>query len=172
MNGFDGYSGVNVDPTTSLIAKFNSLALQNNWKKTSSKYQKQRANFVRNEFEVLFGSDLDGPGGWQALCEAVGIEDVPSSITQCKKVRPPSKKGLFSRFTNSNLTSLLFTQLLKKVDVNIYDLIDAARSGAAARTFTDARQLAKYTKETGKVFPKAYAKQNKLLKFMLRRIIN
>jgi hypothetical protein len=89
-----------------------------------------------------------------------------------RRLGPPSKKELFSRLANSNLISLLFTQLLKKVDVNIYDLIDAARSGVAARTFTDDRQLAKYTKENGKVFPKAHAKQNKLLKFMLRRIIN
>jgi hypothetical protein len=172
-NGFDDHGGVNVDPTTSLIAEFNSLALQNKWKKTSSKYNKQRGNFVRHKFEVHFGSNISGLGGWQALCEAVGIADIPSSITQCKKVRTPHppKRGLFSRFSNPDLMSLFF-QLLKKVDVNIYDLVDAARTGTVARTFTDTRQLEKYTKENGKVFPKAYAKQNKLLKFMLRHIIN
>jgi hypothetical protein len=102
-NGFAGYSGVNIDPTTSLIAEFNSLALQNNWKKTSAKYKKQRSNFVKNEFEAHFGSNLSGLGGWQALCEAVGIEDVPSSIIQCKKVRRSLQKGVI--FSISELKS-------------------------------------------------------------------
>lgn len=68
--------------------------------------------------------------------------------------------------------NLNLIQLLKPIDVNIFDLIDAARSGEPARTFTNTGQLAKYSKKRGKVFSKAAAKQNKLLKFMLRRIIN
>jgi hypothetical protein len=62
------------------------------------------------------------------------------------------------------------SELLKNVQVNIFDLIDAARSNTVARTFSSGSQLATYTVNSGKVFPKAAAKQNNLLKFMLRHI--
>jgi hypothetical protein len=65
---------------------------------------------------------------------------------------------------------LTVTQLLKKIHVNIFDLIDAARSGTAARTFSSSYELAQYSKANDKVFRKVAAKQNKLLKFMLRHI--
>lgn len=61
-------------------------------------------------------------------------------------------------------------QHLKSVHVNIFDLIDAARTDQPARTFGNDAELAKYSKKKGKVFPKLVAKQNKLLKFMLRQL--
>ncbi len=51
------------------------------------------------------------------------------------------------------------SQLLKNTHVNIFDLIDAARTGTVARTFRNNQQLAAYTKH-GNIFPKAKAKSN------------
>lgn len=76
------------DPIASIIAEFSSLAIQKGWKKNSKEYKKQRARLVADRFEVHFGSNLSALEGWQALCKTVGIAVAPSSIKQCKKVRP------------------------------------------------------------------------------------
>jgi hypothetical protein len=78
----------NIDPTASIIAEFDRLAIENDWKKKPTEHKNQRARFVQDEFENHFGNNLASLQGWQALCKAVGIAGIPSSITQCKKVRP------------------------------------------------------------------------------------
>jgi hypothetical protein len=55
--------------------------------------------------------------------------------------------------------------------VNIYDLIDAARTHRRVRLFPWAGALAVYTKETEKIYPKKKAK-GELMKFMLRQIFH
>lgn len=90
VNSFDGFADFDVDPTASIVAEFARLAVQNKWKKKSSKYKDERARLVVAEFDAHFGSNLSVLGGWQALCKAVGIVDIPSSINQCKKVEPES----------------------------------------------------------------------------------
>jgi hypothetical protein len=89
MSAFDGFATFDADPTASITAEFNRLAIHNGWKKTSINYTNQRARYAAVEFEVQFGSNLSALEGWQALCKTVGIapEDIPSSVTQCKKVR-------------------------------------------------------------------------------------
>ncbi|KAF7514064.1 hypothetical protein GJ744_004389 [Endocarpon pusillum] len=143
-SGYDGFASFDIDPTASIVTEFNRLAIQKSWKKDSEQYKKQRARLVNQEFNAYFGSNLNNLAAWQALCKAVSITPIPSSVTQCKK-------------------------LLKKVYVNIYDLIDAARLGEVARTFPSNQKLAAYTRQN-KIFPKREAKLNKLLKFMLRHI--
>lgn len=56
--------------------------------------------------------------------------------------------------------------------MNIFDLVDAARSNTVARTFMNTAQLADYSKTHNKVFPKSAAKKDKLLKFMLKIIFD
>jgi hypothetical protein len=86
MSDFDGYADFDRDPTASIAAEFGRLAIQNDWKKGSKKYKNQRADLITYEFGVHFGSNLSTLEHWQALCKAVGITNIPSSNTQCKKV--------------------------------------------------------------------------------------
>ncbi len=87
VGGFDGFVNFEVDPTASIVAEFKRLAIQNDWKKNSTEYKANRAQLVVDEFGALFGSNLSALGGWQELCKAVGIVDIPPSIKQCKKVK-------------------------------------------------------------------------------------
>ena len=54
--------------------------------------------------------------------------------------------------------------------VNIVDYIEAKRLGASVQRFKSVKELALYTKETGKVFPKRSAKAGGVLKYLLREI--
>jgi hypothetical protein len=97
-SGIDTFADFDVDPTTSIVAAFDCLAIQNEWKKKSAKYKDNRVRLFTNEFGIQFGNNWSHLGGWQALCSAVGIADIPSSITQCKKVtkqKPTSYMALF-----------------------------------------------------------------------------
>jgi hypothetical protein len=64
----------------------------------------------------------------------------------------------------------LHTKAIRKVHVNIVDLIDTHRTGEKVKTFRNAGALGQYTKSTGKVFPKRAAKTDVLLKALLREI--
>lgn len=85
-SGYVGFADFDVDPTASITTEFNRLAIQKNWKKDSKQYKEQRARLVTQEFNAYFGSNTSTLAAWQALCKAVGITDIPSSIVQCKKV--------------------------------------------------------------------------------------
>lgn len=54
--------------------------------------------------------------------------------------------------------------------VNIYDYIDSEHTGEPVRTFTSLKEFRTYTKKNGKIFPKEVAKDNALLKFLLRPV--
>ncbi len=48
----------------------------------------RRAERANLEFTSYYGSDADIIGKWRTLCHDCGIDPVPTSITQCKKVQP------------------------------------------------------------------------------------
>ena len=56
--------------------------------------------------------------------------------------------------------------------VNICDLLDAPLLGQLPERFEFELELAKYTRNTGKYFPRGHVRAGSLLKFLLRRIIN
>jgi len=58
---------------------------------------------------------------------------------------------------------------LKNTHVNLVDLMNARRTGEKIKKFDSYNQLRKYTKETGKVYPKKDAKGD-VVKVLLRRI--
>lgn len=70
-----------------IVAGLSGLTVQHPADTTSSKSKKKRATDVANEFKLHFGSNVSNLGSWQELCRVVGITNIPSSITQCKKVR-------------------------------------------------------------------------------------
>ncbi|EME38511.1 hypothetical protein DOTSEDRAFT_161497, partial [Dothistroma septosporum NZE10] len=79
--------------------------------------------------------------GWQALCRDIGVEEGPS-ITKCKKS-------------------------IAAVYINIFDFV---AQGKAARHWPSLRALAKYSQESGRVFPKKKAKSETVLRVLLRHL--
>lgn len=55
--------------------------------------------------------------------------------------------------------------------VNIVDLLDARRTGERVKTFKNIWKLSHYTKQKGKVFNRNLAKQDKLLRVLLRVLV-
>jgi hypothetical protein len=54
--------------------------------------------------------------------------------------------------------------------VNIYDLLDAKENGTAVRRFANRRELAAYTINNRKIYPKRKAKEGGPVKILLRQI--
>ena len=66
------------------------------------------------------------------------------------------------------LTTLV--QALHNVHVNIIDLLDSRRQGTQVKVFATRQKLVSYTQATEKIFPKQKAKENVLIKILLRSI--
>jgi hypothetical protein len=63
------------------------------------------------------------------------------------------------------------SQALRTVHVNIHDLLDAVKQGRRPRRFPNAAQLADYTFNTNKFFPRMKVKEMGPLKALLRNIL-
>ncbi|KAF5874530.1 uncharacterized protein Bfra_004541 [Botrytis fragariae] len=94
------------------------------------------ADYFGNETELA---------NWQRLCIDVGLEEIPTSITKCRKA-------------------------LGKVWVNIYDFLDAKAEGTTVKRYQSERELAKYTLKSGKVYPKSKAKEGGPVRALLAHI--
>ncbi|KAJ7030195.1 hypothetical protein C8F04DRAFT_1114195 [Mycena alexandri] len=139
---WDSYPNFVHNPTAPVQKEFKLLAAQCGWKVGGAQYKREWARCGREEFIRYFGSEEKGLDGWQGLCATVGIEEIPNSITQCKKV-------------------------LRTVWVNIFDLVDAKSTGQPAKTHASADALRKYSMKKKKIFPKKAAKGNPFLKVLL-----
>ncbi|CZS94890.1 hypothetical protein WAI453_013492 [Rhynchosporium graminicola] len=102
-----------------------------------------RDNIV-GEFARYFGSESKLEN-WQRLCSDVGIKDILTSIKQCKLA-------------------------LRRVWVNIYDLIAAVRQSKVPRCFRNEFDLRTYTINSRKIFPKKKAKEGGPVRALLAHI--
>lgn len=95
------YTILEYNPRGAPMSEFRRLVSANRWdperardpehdmEPESQAYMSARAAFFdafRDEFDHLFGGDADDSMTWQSLCETLGIDPMPSSVTQCKKV--------------------------------------------------------------------------------------
>lgn len=115
-------------------------------KDASSKQKSTRSkkNTVVGLWEDYFGEETQ-LGNWQRLCVDVGMEEIPTSITQCRKA-------------------------LGKVWVNIFDFLDAKAEGKPVKRYSSEHKLATYTLKSGKIFPKSHAKQGGPARVLLAHI--
>ncbi|TKA78295.1 hypothetical protein B0A49_02051 [Cryomyces minteri] len=132
--------------STALIEdEFERLAKEQGWARNSTAYRRNRNRCLIEEFVARFGT-VGGASKlekWQELCDEVGMEDAPNSITQCKKA-------------------------LNSVNVNLVDLINARRAGESVKCFRTRKELVAYTRKTpGKIFPKELAKQDGFIRALL-----
>ncbi|QSZ33798.1 hypothetical protein DSL72_005370 [Monilinia vaccinii-corymbosi] len=105
---------------------------------------KTKKTTVVGLWEDYFGNETQ-LANWQRLCVDVGMEEVPNSITQCRKA-------------------------LGKVWVNIFDFLDAKAEGKPVKRYESEQKLAKYTMKSGKIYPKKQAKQGGPARVLLAHI--
>ncbi|KPI41356.1 uncharacterized protein AB675_8107 [Cyphellophora attinorum] len=142
-------SHFNYNPRAPAWQEFDLLVRHMGWARRSATYRDARTDFRRAlvmDFNFRFGTDEQKLEAWQNICEILGIQPLPESITKCR-------------------------QAIKKVKVNICDLLDCLRAGDEAeelRTFRTVKQLQKYSTANKKIFPKDEAKAGGLLRHLLR----
>ncbi|KAG6145213.1 hypothetical protein E4U28_001775 [Claviceps purpurea] len=143
---FSTYQQFNYDPHSKVWDEFNRLAKFYHWQKGSEEGKKARNLFRQalvDEFGANYGESDNKLDVLQRLCEKLEITPMPQSITACKKA-------------------------IKGVYVNIVDFIDCERTGEPIHKFASLGHLRRYTKKTGKFFPREQAKRSLLLRFLLQ----
>ncbi|KAK7462292.1 hypothetical protein VKT23_007892 [Stygiomarasmius scandens] len=140
------------DDTESIMVAFRRLAVSEGLSKKGKRYKELRREFlgdaVQQGFSSHFGTNATSLQAWQGLCETIlGTEKVETlGLTSIKKCKAA----------------------LDGVYVNLVDLADARNAGTTiCKIFSSEKALAKYIKRTGKIFPKAMAKANPLLRRFL-----
>lgn len=88
MSYFANFENFAPDPTAGLQVEFARLAIDQGWGRKSKKRKEEWRRACENEFETHFGAVFTGGRllAWQSLCEELGVDPTPGSITQCKKV--------------------------------------------------------------------------------------
>jgi len=84
---FGSFEGFEPNPTALLAEEFSRLAVERQWKPGTKTYTKNQRRCFIEEFETQWGTETSSLEVWQALSAEIGITPIPSSITQCKKVR-------------------------------------------------------------------------------------
>ncbi|KAF2747037.1 hypothetical protein M011DRAFT_477497 [Sporormia fimetaria CBS 119925] len=144
-NWWHQFKGFTPDPTSNLRAEFNRLAQHMGWTKAEKKQYWPDA--VDAEYEFHFQQDRSKLEGWQELCREVRIEEIPSSITQCKKaLKSP------------------------EVLVNLVDLVSCRRTGGEPIRFSSKTAFVDFTLGNGYIYPKQKAKEEGFIKALLRKI--
>jgi hypothetical protein len=72
----------------SATSEFQRLVQVKGWNTNSRQYrttQRQFKDALVNQFNFNYGKNENSLTGWQALCEALGVEPIPESVSQAKK---------------------------------------------------------------------------------------
>ncbi|OSC99186.1 hypothetical protein PYCCODRAFT_874973 [Trametes coccinea BRFM310] len=133
------------NPTVSAYAQFNLLSQLLNW----GRAQVAEARALLDEamveqFDQIYGTDVNGLAGWQKLCFVLAIRPIPNDLEECRK-------------------------RVCATHVNICDLIWVPWLGLPP-IFASEVDLSKYTLANGKVFPRSKVKRGSLLEYLLRHI--
>ena len=88
---FDGFPHFEPDPLAAALANFDRLAISQNWRQGRKKYKAEKDIYLsalatNHIASIESGGAAERLAGLQELCAEVGIERVPETITQCKKV--------------------------------------------------------------------------------------
>ena len=96
---FAAYPNFDPDPHLPLLANFNRLAKAQGWGKKRRK--EERPIYLLAQYAIHLGGISAGKlQVWQGLCRELRLDPIPTSITQCKKVRcgmKPCDNHVFDR---------------------------------------------------------------------------
>ncbi|KAH3973274.1 hypothetical protein HBH70_064700 [Parastagonospora nodorum] len=139
---FAQFSDFEEEPGASLTSEMARLAVQEKWSKKEK--QRQRLDAFDAEFARHFGTDMGKLEMWQEMCCLCRIEDIPTSITQCKKA-------------------------LAKVHLNIFNFLDHCRNPKVfeLKLFRNISKLREYTVPNF-IYPLKRAKADTFIKALLR----
>lgn len=87
---FSQFKDFTPDPNSSLITNFDLLTVSRGWAphgRARTRARRDFRNAMIDEFNRTYGTDYKNLESWQNLCRVVGIDPVPETITQCRKVR-------------------------------------------------------------------------------------
>ncbi|KAK2462693.1 hypothetical protein APHAL10511_005309 [Amanita phalloides] len=146
---FAEYSDFNYDPRAPVLDEFHRLVRVYQWKPESKERKEARTRFsaaMGRQFSSFYGTRVDDLAAWQALCLALGVDPVPETVDECRKI-------------------------IKSTHVNLVDFIDTRLTGVPVKTFETEEKLREYTLENRKFFPKQSAKESGVLKYLLREIL-
>lgn len=162
---FTAYSEFDYDNSASFMEEFYRMCDFFGWRRDDPDRKDAHEKFRRamvQEFNSLYGEDVDDLSSWQDLCKVVRISPVPNDIETCRKVRLLIPL-LMAYLMNTK-------QKIKETHVNLVDLVDRGRTGKRVRLFSSLEELRAYTISTRKFFPKEDAYAGGVLKFLLREI--
>ncbi|KAI0033373.1 hypothetical protein K488DRAFT_28761, partial [Vararia minispora EC-137] len=149
---FASYPDFSYNPRASATDEFYRMCDEFGWdsKRNTQKRRKAHQLFkdaLVHQFNQTYGTEVNSLRSWQALCEALGLDEIPDTLKDCQEV-------------------------VEGVYVNIVDFVDAREGGAHAQVkiFDTEVRLSEYTIKTGKYFPKENAYAGGLLRHLLRQI--
>ena len=160
---FDAYPSFAANARAPIQQEFRRLARHMSW--TKHKYRRKQAACYAAELAAHWDDESEGNHDsrlrcWQSLCEELGVE-AGTSIKRCKTVRDSS---------NTSNTATDASQALRRIHVNIIDLMDSRRMGTTVRTFRTANQMMAYTRQTGKIAPLHVVKGDGFVSTLLKEI--
>ncbi|EPS43905.1 hypothetical protein H072_2035 [Dactylellina haptotyla CBS 200.50] len=157
-NYLGGHRGFVYEPSAeiSVLKAFKRLAISQGWGDKKKEQEKKKFYAaVDTEFGARVGSGFNLTE-WQRLAKFIGIEPLPVTITQCKK-------------------------MIKKENINIYQILKAYRKAQEVKNidlikpcpdiqrFKSTAELRKYTQKHNMYFPKQWAKGS-VLKGLLKEL--
>ncbi|KAJ5125083.1 uncharacterized protein N7515_008908 [Penicillium bovifimosum] len=145
-NGYLRELNVTYDPDLPISHAFGRVSVQRGWKPGSKRWRKAWNACMNSEYNRLIGSRVTSLATWQELCAKVGLRGSFESINKCKKA-------------------------LARVHVNIVDLLECWNSDSTPTIFKSQKALAVYTQGSQKYFKRDVAKQDNVLKVLLRKLI-
>ena len=81
----------------SSLRRLQDLSLERRMTKRERKAQK-----ARSEFTYYYGDSVHIVAKWQILCQDCGIQPIPSSVSQCKKVCVPLRIEISAKYAHAN----------------------------------------------------------------------
>ncbi|KAL3460881.1 hypothetical protein BJX64DRAFT_261998 [Aspergillus heterothallicus] len=148
---FQSFAGFRYDPRLPPNDSFSSLQRRYGWHRgdeREARAWKQFQQALTEEFDLWFGAE-DDIATWHALCYALRITPPPPTCRDCKKV-------------------------VRKVYVNIIDLIEWARTGRKngdIHLFRNLGELRDYTQSTRRIYHPPRTEDGSTVLRHLRRVI-
>ncbi|KAJ5999725.1 hypothetical protein N7481_000134 [Penicillium waksmanii] len=142
---FAKFPNFNYSPNAKVSDEFKRLGAQRHWKFGSRTWRRNWRECWNYEYDRLIGHWAASLATWQQMCAKLGLDDSLGSINKCKKA-------------------------LASVYVSIIDLLECWETAEKPRIFRNKKELSKYTK-AGKMFHRDIAKQDKVLRVLLKRLV-
>ncbi|QRV85706.1 hypothetical protein RhiJN_13724 [Ceratobasidium sp. AG-Ba] len=147
---FSQYPEYAYDPAGETMSQFQQMSQAFKWKREDPEMQEAQQQLriaLTEDFNRIYGKDVNSLVNWQSLCRVLQLSDIPDDLSSCRQV----VKGTF---------------------VNLVDLVDTKHTKKPVRHFESEAALRAYSRKTSKIFPKEEARAGGLLKFLLRRIFS